>query len=420
MKIKVKKLDFEQVQKLKRPKRKKPSKPSGVLKLLIRAISHGALKNVNFTYDFPERDTVGKGPYLILMNHSSFLDLKIVSKIFKREKYNIVCTTDALVGKEFLMRKIGCVPTQKFVRDVALINDISYIVKKQKNSVLMYPEAGYSLDGSATPIPEGLGRLIKMLGVPVIFVKTFGAYHHDPLYNLLQLRKVDVSATVTVLASKEEVENLTVNALSEKVQTAFTFDNFKWQIENGVKITEKFRADGLERVLYKCPACNAEGHTVGKGITLKCNACGKEYTLTEYGQMQAVNGMTEYPHIPDWYNWQRECVKGEITDWKYQIETDVKLLMLVDYKRLYDVGEAVLTHDKSGFSLVGKGFPLNYRQGPLTSYSLNSDYYWYEMGDVVSIGDKNALYYCFPKKDGLVSKLRLATEEIYKIAKSER
>ncbi|MBQ3065888.1 MAG: hypothetical protein IJC98_06605, partial [Clostridia bacterium] len=61
------------------------------------------------------------------------------------------------------------------------------------------------------------------------------------------------------------------------------------------------------------------------------------------------------------------------------------------------------------------------RQKPLSSYSLNADYYWYEIGDVISIGDVNGLYYCFPKGDGdIVAKTRLATEELYSILTKER
>ena len=64
---------------------------------------------------------------------------------------------------------------------------------------------------------------------------------------------------------------------------------------------------------------------------------------------------------------------------------------------------------------------LEYCQKPLASYSLYSDYFWYEIGDVICIGDVNVLYYCFPKDCGdVVAKTRLATEELYKIAKKNK
>ena len=133
--------------------------------------------------------------------------------------------------------------------------------------------------------------------------------------------------------------------------------------------------------------------------------------------MKAIEGETEFPHIPDWYAWERECVRQEIIDKKYCLSVDVDIYMLVDTKCLYKVGEGHLTHNEEGFTLVGCDGKLNYSQKPKGSYSLYSDYYWYEIGDMICIGNNDVLYYCFPKTDeDVVAKTRLATEEMYKIA----
>ena len=84
------------------------------------------------------------------------------------------------------------------------------------------------------------------------------------------------------------------------------------------------------------------------------------------------------------------------------------------------VGEGRLVHTAEGFHLTGCGGKLDYVQGPKASYSLYSDYYWYELGDVICIGDKDRLYYCFPKGGDVVAKTRMATEEIYKLHHRER
>ncbi|MBQ5918447.1 MAG: hypothetical protein IIW92_07795, partial [Lachnospiraceae bacterium] len=93
---------------------------------------------------------------------------------------------------------------------------------------------------------------------------------------------------------------------------AFSFDNFAWQRDNKVIIDEPFRADGLERILYKCPACGAEGKMEGKGTGITCHHCGKHWEMDEYGQLAAEDGNTEYPHIPDWYAWERAEVRREL------------------------------------------------------------------------------------------------------------
>ena len=422
MKIATKALPFEKVISRKRPKHKKPLRPNFLLATVIRVLAIFDLWPTRFSYEMHGMEQIGKNePCLILMNHSSFIDLKIASRIFYPRRYGIVCTSDGFVGfcMELLMRLIGCIPTQKFVSDVQLIRDMEYLLKKKKCSVLMYPEASYSFDGTATPLPRKMGVLLKKLGVPVVTVITQGAFARDPLYNCLQKRKVKVRADVTCLATAQQVREMTVAQLDELLEKAFSFDNFKWQQENAVVIDETFRADGLNRILYKCPHCSAEGKTLGKGTTLTCQGCGKEYTLTELGFLEAEDAA--FTHIPDWYAWERDQVRKELEAGTYRLETDVKIGMMVDYSAIYMVGEGKLIHDAEGFHLTGCNGKLEYTQGPLACYGLYADYYWYEIGDVICIGNSDALYYCFPQNCGdVVAKTRLATEELYKLKKQRK
>ncbi len=419
MKIKTKELAYSEVLKLKPKKHKKPLKPMFLLALIIRVLSFFELLGVGFKYKKIGMERLSKKePCLILMNHSSFIDLKIASALLFPRRYNIVMTSDGFVGKNLLMRLVGCIPTQKFISDSLLVRDIFHCVKKNGCSVLMYPEASYSFDGTATPLPESLGKLVKKLGVAVVMIKTEGAFAYDPLYNNLQRRKVKISANMEYLISPEEINAKSFEEINDILKAEFQFDNFRWQQENSVKITENFRADCLNRVLYKCPNCLTEGETVGEGITLTCKSCGKVYALTEDGFMRAENGETEFPHIPDWYAWQRECVKSEILLGEYKIEREVDIYMMIDTKCVYKVGDGVLTHTKDGFSLIGCDRQLEYTQAPELSYSLYSDFYWYEIGDVISIGTPKVLYYCIPKsKKDTVAKARIAAEEIYKLLK---
>ena len=163
----------------------------------------------------------------------------------------------------------------------------------------------------------------------------------------------------------------------------------------------------------------AEGRMVGKGIHLVCNACGKKYELTELGEIIAVDGDSRFTHIPDWFAWERGEVRGELERGEYLLDTDVDIYMMVDSKALYRIGEGHLTHNAEGFHLSNRE-DLDYTQAPLSSYSLNADYFWYEIGDMISIGNKRHLFYCFPKgQQAIVAKAKMAAEELYKMKKSE-
>lgn len=422
MKIKVVNKKYEEVLALPKAKRRKPMKQSMFFRIILRIASGFDLRATHFKCNKIGMEKLGKKePCLVLMNHSSFIDLEIVSTVLFPRCFNIVTTSDAFVGLNWILRLIGCIPTKKFIADTNLVRDMIYTVKELKSSVVMYPEASYSFDGTATPLPDSIGRLVKMLGVPVVTIRTYGAFARQPLYNGLRKRKVNVSADMKYLLSSKEIGEKTAEEIQNIVQAEFAFDNFKWQQDNQVSIQEDSRAEGLERVLYKCPQCLAEGEMIGQGSELSCKHCGKQYELTEYGYMKAMQGETEYKHIPDWYNWERACVRKELEEDTYLLQVSVDICMMVNTKSIYRVGEGVLKHTKDGFYLTGCEGQLNYYQKPLASYSLYSDYFWYEIGDVICIGDSNVLYYCFPKDCGdVVAKTRLATEELYKIAKKNK
>ena len=316
------------------------------------------------------------------------------------------------------MRQIGCIPTKKFSTDTTLVRDILYTIKKLKSNVIMFPEAGYTLDGTATTLSDTIGKCVKMLGIPLVMIKTYGAFSRDPLYNNLQRRKVKVSATVEYLLSAEEIKQMPAEDITRIVFEQFSFDSFKWQKENGIKISEPFRADGLERVLYKCPECGKEGDMLGAGTHLTCHVCGARWELSELGELVAFDGTKEsFTHVPDWYKWEREEVRREIEDGSYSLDTPVDVWISVDTKGVYGVGEGRLIHTADGFKLTSDDGEIDYEQKPLYSHSICADFNFYEVGDIIALSGTDCIYYCFPKSKKIpVAKARLAAEELYKIA----
>ena len=432
MKIKAKTSTYDQIMAMEPFKNKRPEPQGAIWRKIIKLASAKDLKKVGFEVKRIGMEKLGDEPCLFLMNHSSFIDLEIAGTIIYPRRYHIVCTLDGFVGKEGLMRKIGCIPTRKFMMDTSLVRDLIYTAKELKESILLYPEASYTFDGTATPLPESLGKLAKMLDIPIVMIRTYGAFARDPLYNGLQIRDVKVTADMKYLLSKEEIKAKSVSEINDILAAEFTFDNFAWQKESGTIIDEPFRADGLERVLYKCPCCMTEGEMEGKGIYLKCKSCGATFELTELGELKPIEldmaaamkaevvvgkpFLEVFNHVPYWYAWEREEVRKEIEEGTYRMEFPVDIIALVNTDAVYRIGEGTLTHDVNGFRLTGCDGALDYTQAPEASYSLYSDYFWYEIGDMISIGTPRIQYYCFPKVDGAnVAKARLATEEMYKL-----
>jgi 1-acyl-sn-glycerol-3-phosphate acyltransferase len=193
MKIKNVVRDYDEVMAMEVPKHFKPKKPNIFWQTLTKVISQPALWQTHFTHREVGMEKLALDePALILMNHSSFLDFEIAFSMLYPRKFNTVATLDSFVGLDWVMRQIGCFPTRKFIADLHLIRDIKHCLTVNKASILMFPEAAYSFDGTKTTLPSTVAKLIKMLGVPFVMLETYGSYLRDPIFNRLQNRDLPV------------------------------------------------------------------------------------------------------------------------------------------------------------------------------------------------------------------------------------
>lgn len=421
MKIKLIKKSYDEVMALSPEPHRLPKKPNIFWRTIMKLAGLPDLLSVGFKCERVGMERLNKNEAcLMLMNHSAFIDLEIAASIMYPRPFGIVATTDSFVGKYWLLRQIGCIPTKKFVSELSLIKDMKHALG-EGCSVVMFPEAGYSFDGRTTTLPETLGKLCKLLDVPVVVTITSGAFLRDPLYNNLQKRKVKVSAKMEYLLSQKQVREMSADDIQALIEQKFSFDGFAEQQNKKIRVAESFRADCLNRVLYKCPHCMIEGKMRGEGVTLTCESCGKQYILDEYGSLKATDGDGRFDHVPDWFEWERDCVREELENLTYSLDIPVDICMAIDAKKIYSVGEGRLTHTIDGFHLTGCDGKLDYIHTPQASYSICADFNFYEIGDVIALGSHKAIYYCFSKHDrDVVAKARLATEELYKIVMAKK
>ena len=127
MKTKVTNKSFEEVMAIPREKHEKPIKPNMFFRTLLKLVSLPDIIDTKFKCNKIGMERLGKKePALFLMNHSCFLDLEIVPTILYPRPFNIVATTDAFIGKAWLLRQIGCISTNKFVTEMSLVRDMKH------------------------------------------------------------------------------------------------------------------------------------------------------------------------------------------------------------------------------------------------------------------------------------------------------
>jgi hypothetical protein len=284
----------------------------------------------------------------------------------------------------------------------------------------MYPEARYSPCGITSYIPEALGKLIKMNKVPVVAVVHHGNYLHSPFWNFRKKRKVPLYTTMTKILTPEQIAAMSGEEINTAVRQALDYNEYTWQKEQGIRVTEPFRAEGMHKILYQCPHCMQESKMDSKGTELFCTECGKRWNLNEDGTLTALNGETEFSHVPDWFDWERQQVCEQIARGEYSFEDEVDVYSLPRCWRFTHLGKAKITHDpENGFVLEGhyNGAPYRVQRTPIENNSLHIeyDYCYIKPYDCFDISTEKDSFYCYPTKPNVVTKLGFAVEELYRI-----
>ncbi|MDD4920043.1 MAG: 1-acyl-sn-glycerol-3-phosphate acyltransferase [Bacteroidales bacterium] len=360
-----------------------------------------------------------KPPYLLLCNHNAFYDFMVATvATFPHQAFYVVAV-DGFIGREWLMRRIGCIGKRKFTNDIALIRHLKTVVERGKIAAV-YPEARYSLCGTNAVLPPSLGKLVKHLNVPVVTLITYGHHINAPFWNN-KTRGVRTKATMKRIITGEEASRMPVEQINQVISQAFEYDDFAWQRENKIPVTYKERARGLHKVLYQCSGCRTEYKMDSGGTEIWCNHCGRRWIMSAYGELKAQEGETHFVHIPDWYEWEREQVRREVEEGRYCFKGNAYVRMLPNSKGFVDFGQAVLIHDMEGFKLEGTHdgakYTLNIPAQSVYSCHIEYNYGKYKR-DCVDLNTLNDSYWVFPEGDDFsVTKISLATEELFNYKK---
>ncbi len=358
-----------------------------------------------------------KPPYMVLSNHMYFIDFELGAMVTFPHRVNNVVNVDGYYRRPWLMEWIGAICTRKFTMDLHLIKSISKVLKRG-DVLCMYPEARYSPCGITSYIPDSVGMLIKRNGVPVVAIVHHGNYLHSPFWNFRKKRKVPLHTTATQILTAEQIRSMSVEEINQRVREALSYDDYRYQKENGILIKERFRAEGMHKILYQCPHCMTESQMDSEGSEIFCRACGKRWNLEEDGTLSVLDGETEFTHVPDWFLWQRGQVAAQIARGEYRFEDEVDVYSLPRCWKFEHLGAAKLTHDpENGFVLKGfyNGADYRIQRLPVQTNSLHIeyDYCYIKPFDCVDISTEDDSYYCYPKKENVVTKLAFATEILY-------
>ena len=365
-----------------------------------------------------------KPPYLMLSNHMSFIDFELTALATYPHRVNNVVNYDGYYKRAWLMEWIGSICTRKFISDFRLVKNINTCLKRG-DVVCIYPEARYSPNGSTSPLPDSLGKLVKMNKVPVVAVVHRGNHLLSPFWNFRKKRKVPLHTTLTQILTKEEVASKSVEEINEIIRNSLKYDEYEYQKEANILIKNKDRAEELHKILYKCPHCGSEEHMDSKGTKLFCTKCNHSWNLNEDGSLSCLEDETKFSSITSWFEWEREEVRKELISGTYSFYDDVDVFSLPKPNKFISLGKGKISHTiENGFVLDGYYRDREYKitRSPVQMEALHVEYDYFRIrrADCFVINTEDDSYFIYPTKENVVTKLAFATEELFLLNKNKQ
>ena len=197
-----------------------------------------------------------KPPFLVLSTHQGFSDYYIAPLALFPHRANYVSDMEgfAAFGEE-LYRKIGCIGKRRYVPESSVIRNILHVLRKNKDSIVIFPESRHSNIGTTSLVPDNMGRLCKFLDVPVVILSVHGSYLANPFWDETHARKVPMEAALECICTAEQLHAYDENTIQSMIREKLTYDEYAWQKSNGIKIRGKNLAEGIHKPLYQCRAC---------------------------------------------------------------------------------------------------------------------------------------------------------------------
>ena len=401
---------------------KKPRKQAKWTLWFIWAISYLFLKYYKVKIDKTQSKHI-KPPYLLLCNHVQFLDFMVSAIANYPYRINNIVSIDGFNISPRLLQIIGSIPKRKFTNDTVLIKNINYVLNDLKDILGLYPEARYSFSGTTSALPDSLGKLVKLCKVPVVVLLFKGHHLQKPAW-AKKNRKAPLEAVKKLILSKADIENLNVEEINNIIKNALDYNDYTYQKENHILIKEKYRAEGLHKILYKCASCGKEFEMYSKGIELGCHECKHSWILKENGELECQNGDTKFKTIPEWYEWEREEVRKEIENHHYEFSFTSQVLSMPHPKRFIKLGTASFSQSMNGIVVKGNYNGEDYvlEKHPLENYSIHVEYAfpYLKKKDIVSVSTNDDSLFFIPTESHKIQKLSLATEELNRYYKKQK
>ncbi|MFA5660390.1 MAG: lysophospholipid acyltransferase family protein [Bacilli bacterium] len=224
-------------------------------------------------------------PFLVVSNHVTAFDPILLTMTFGRQVYYV--SSELIFSKGLISRMLehtfAPIPKSKSQTDITSVKSMIQVVKEGGN-VGVFVEGNSTINGAISNVPAAIGKLVLLLKIPLIIFNFDGGYLSNPRWASAK-RKRHIRGHIRQVLTYDEYKHLTAEELNDLIIKGINVNAYE---ESPVYTYDgKHNAEGLHRLLFACPKCQAVNTIKTINDTYSCLNCGFKMTYDNHGYLHS-------------------------------------------------------------------------------------------------------------------------------------
>ena len=266
---------------------------------------HLLRKPFEWIFAFKHDNDLQQEPTLIISNHVTNFDPILVALSFPGRRFHFVAS-EHLFRMGFVSKLLTYIFEPIARRKGVSGGDTAMAILRklrEGKTVGLFAEGETTWDGKTASVVSATGRMAKMSGCRLLTYRLEGGYHTAPRWGK-GIRRGKMYGRIVGIYSAQELKAMSREEVQAVIERDIYEDAHRRQQEHPVAYGRRRRAERLETVLFRCPACEEFGTLKSRGNFLSCS-CGKKWEYTAFGRFEPAQ---PFETVAQWDAWQRQAL----------------------------------------------------------------------------------------------------------------
>jgi len=250
-------------------------------------------------------------PFVLMATHSNAYDPYVIGSLLDEPLRYMANIEGVAPWKTLFAEALGAYARRKGQSDIAALRKTIELVHSG-DAVGLFPEGDRSWDGRSEKARPGSARLLKRLGVDLVLVRQKGSYLSFPRW-AGHPRSGHWSLDVRSFGA-DEIGRLSEPLLDALITGSLRRDEVREAASEGRRFEAPHgAAEGVGRILWRCPVCRKTDGITGEGDDITCVRCGARWHMDANLFIEPANHSralhaTQIADLLDWHDWQRDTL----------------------------------------------------------------------------------------------------------------